>query len=494
MIAKVVGGVVRSSIYRRVDLYLEERPTLRLALAVGLLSALGLGTGFAVGRAPLPLAGGLAGALALFCIVQEPRLGVFATVLVIALLPFGVVPLPLGGVQFTFLDVTLGVTLVLWLTRVAFLPEQRLYVTWVGGLVLLFAGLTAVGFVNGLGYGISATNVRLYAKSIVSILFFFTVLNCLRTLSDVRWLLGVLIGAGALAGAIGAGLYALSPERAASLLSQLGPLGYPVGGEVIRYLAESDRVRAVGTSIDPNFFGALLMICGVLAATQLPAPKPLCNRLLLLMALAPTGLGLLLSLSRSSWMGFAGGIAFVAALRYRWLWLLIVPSLAAAVLGVVPGLGNYVGHLLAGFLAQDRATLMRLGEYKDALNLIAAYPWFGVGYGEAPSPDTYIGVSSVYLLLAENAGVITVAAYVAAMVGLFAHCLPVALGRGDNRVAGLVLSCLACVFAALVAGIFDHHFVNIRVPHILALFWLCAGAAVLLTRLQQEQARSREET
>lgn len=494
MISRFVATAQSSPTWRHAVLFLEQRPTVRLGLAMAILTASGLATGLAVGRAPLPLAAGLAGALALFALVQEPRIGVYATVAVAALLPFGVIPLPLGGVQFTFLDATLILTLFLWLARVMLLPGQRLHVTWVGGLVLLFVGFTAVGFVNGLDYGIPAANVRLYAKSVVSILFFFTTINCLRSPNDVRWLLAVLVAAGALAGAIGVGLYALSAERAISLLSLLGPLGYPTGGDVLRYLAESDRIRAVGTSIDPNFFGAMLMVCGVFAATQVPAPKPLVPRLFLVAALGPIGLALLLSLSRSSWVGLAAGIVFVALLRYRRLWLLIVPAAAAVVLDIVPGLGNFTGHLLAGFIAQDRATLMRLGEYKDAFNLIAAYPWFGVGYGNPPSPDTYIGVSSLYLLLAENAGLVGLAAYLAAVVGLFVYCLPVALGKGDELVSGLVLSCLACVFAALVAGIFDHHFVNIRVPHILALFWHFAGLAVLLTRFAPERSRAEEGT
>ena len=38
---------------------------------------------------------------------------------------------------------------------------------------------------------------------------------------------------------------------------------------------------------------------------------------------------------------------------------------------------------------------MRLGEYRDALRLIAAYPWFGVGFGAAPEIELYIAASSM---------------------------------------------------------------------------------------------------
>ncbi|MHB1131299.1 MAG: O-antigen ligase family protein [Chloroflexota bacterium] len=468
----------------------------KLALSIGLLAltCAGLALGLLVGRYPLPVAGAIAGLLGFYAIVRDPRTGVYAAVLISALLPFGVVPLPLPGVQLSFLESVLLITLFLWVTRVLCLPGQRLHLTPVGGLLLLFVGLTTVSLINGLPYGITSTNLRAYGKMVLGILLFLTVLNCLRDELDVRWLLIVLVAAGALAGIVGTLIYFLSPERAVAVLSALGPLGYPTGGEVVRYLAESDRIRAVGTSIDPNFFGALLMICVTIAATQLPATRPVVPRWLLVAALVPLLVALLLSLSRSSWMGVVAGVAFVALVRYRWLWWPLGLGALAAMLGVVPGVSAFTGHLLAGFQAQDRATLMRLGEYKDALQLIGNYPWFGVGYGSAPSVDTYVGVSSVYLLLAENAGLVGLAIYMLAVAALFVYALPPALRVGETRRGGMILSCLACIAGALVAGLFDHHYINPRVPHIVGLFWLCAALPTHLARLERERIACTEDS
>lgn len=453
------------------------------------LAALGLAVGFGLGRAPLPIAAGLVGVLAMYALLREPRLGVYGAALVIVLLPFAVVPLPWDGVQFTFLDVTLTLAILLWWLRLLFSPNQRLHITHVGGLVLVYLSITVIALVYSLGYGISLSNLRLFARSLLSAGVFFYLLNNLLSLREVRWLVLVVVGGGAVAAVLGIGVYLLPAERAITVLSALGPLGYPTGADVLRYLAESDRIRAVGTAIDPNFFGAVLMICAVLASSQAIAERPIAPRLFLSLALVPMGAALLLSLSRSSWVGYAGALAFVATVRYRWLWLLLMAGGLALLSGALPGTSSFAAHLWAGFLAQDKATLMRLGEYKDALNLIGTYPWLGVGYGNAPSVDTYIGVSSVYFLLAENAGLVGVGAYLLAMAGVFFYCLPAARRAQDPLASGLVLSCLACLFGALVAGIFDHHFVNIRVPHILALFWLCAGLAVSLSRAEREGGR-----
>ena len=62
---------------------------------------------------------------------------------------------------------------------------------------------------------------------------------------------------------------------------------------------------------------------------------------------------------------------------------------------------------------------MRFGEYKDALILIARYPFFGVGFTGVPDIDIYLGVSMLYLIIAENMGLIGLAIFVAILVGFF---------------------------------------------------------------------------
>ncbi len=56
---------------------------------------------------------------------------------------------------------------------------------------------------------------------------------------------------------------------------------------------------------------------------------------------------------------------------------------------------------------------MRFGEYKDALILIERYPLFGVGFTGTPDLDIYLGVSMLYLIIAENMGIIGLALFAA---------------------------------------------------------------------------------
>src|SRR5204863_28869 len=137
---------------------------------------------------------------------------------------------------------------------------------------------------------------------------------------------------------------------------------------------------------------------------------------------------LLLTRSRGSWLGLAAGLAALAALRYRRLAIPLAGG-AALLAGLAPAGLSPAAHLLTGFQAGDRATQMRFGEYKDALILIGQYPWLGVGFGNAPSLDLYVGVSSAYLLLAEQAGLLRLAAYQPAGIATYARELLGALAR-----------------------------------------------------------------
>lgn len=462
----------------------------RAATLVTLATAfvLGLGGGYAVAGSPVAVSGGLLAILALLAIVQQPQAGLYLAVAVITLVPFGVAPLPLGGFQVTFLELALGLTLALWLLRSLLAPDQQIVVTPVGLLLVVFIAITAVAFANGTNYGFSAADLRQYAKAVLAMAAFFLVLNCLRDARDHRRLLAVLVGGGAIAAILGIAIFLLPREQALAVLNGLGPLGYPTGPGLLRFHVESERLRAVGTSIDPNSFGALLMTVGVLTLALALTPQPVIRRRWLVLALAPLVVGLLFSLSRSSWVGAVAGVCFILALRYKWFWPLLLLGAVAAVavyvfalevyLQRVPVLGPYIGHLFTGLRAGDQATLMRLGEYKDAFRLISIYPVLGVGYGAAPSVDLYVGVSSLYLLLAENAGLLGLGAYILAVAGIFVYTLRAAWPRRGAGTAWAAIGALGALVGALTAGVFDHPFINPRFAHLVALFWLFAGLAV----------------
>lgn len=412
-------------------------------------------------------------------VLARPLVGVFGTIGLLYLLPFGVNPVPLGSFHPTFLDISLSVTLWAWMLRVLSRQERALVLSPVGAPLLLFLGLAVVALLFGVTL-ISAERLRLFFKMVNSILFFFTIINVLRFRREVETAArAVVLGAGA-AGALALALYLLPTSASLRLLTSLGWLGYPTRDGVLRYIADTSVLRAVGTAIDPNLLGGMLMIALPLLAGQLVDRQPILPRVLLGAVLLAAAAALLLSYSRSAWLGALVGLLTLGVFRYRNL--LLYGGLALVLLMVVPQGGAFVERFRSGLLFADRAAQMRLGEYNDALNLVAQYPAFGVGFGEAPKLDLYVAASSIYLLAAEQMGLIGLAGFIL-VLGVFFWTAyrhrDVAEARG---LGGIQTGALAGVLGAASAGLFDHYFFNLQFPHTVALFWLFVGLATAATR------------
>jgi hypothetical protein len=78
-------------------------------------------------------------------------------------------------------------------------------------------------------------------------------------------------------------------------------------------------------------------------------------------------------------------------------------------------------------------------------------------------------------------------------LGVFVATVGTVLGRSlqtrlaqPTILAGILPAYQAAMAAALVAGLFDHYFFNLRFPHMVGLFWLLLAALVVATRLAPE--------
>ncbi|HLI28672.1 MAG TPA: O-antigen ligase family protein [Chloroflexota bacterium] len=447
-----------------------------------LLAALGLSAlgGVAlVALSPLVVFAALAGVGLVGLMLRWPQAVLLAFVAVVSLLPFGVVPVRLG-VQFTLIDLILALGLLVAVLRVLY-RETPLVSTPISGLLLLFIGLAGVSFTLGSSFAFSSDLVRYFLKLVNSLLFFFTVVHLVRERRQLDQLAGALMVCGALEAAIAVGLYFLPRDTAVQLLSALRPLGYPSGPEVLRTRPGTDILRAIGTSIDPNLLGGLLMMAATLTIGQLLAPRPLLPRGLLL-GLAGTQLvGLALTESRAAWVGLAVAVLFLGTFRYRRAWLLA--ALGGLGLAFSPQGNRVTTRFLEAFGGEDPATALRLVEYRTAIDLIREYPWFGVGFGAGPNVELFLGVSSLYLLIAEEMGLIGLAVFLAMLAVLLVRGLRGQAALRTPVAQGLALTLLSCVAAALASGLFDHYF--FRFPHSLALFWLYAALLWLAVALPE---------
>ncbi|MBK9711638.1 MAG: O-antigen ligase family protein [Kouleothrix sp.] len=472
---------------------------------VGLLAVvLGLAGGATVAFGPVWAGFAALAALALaYAMLRDTMVGLGIVVFVATILPFGTLPFK-AVITPNFLELALLGLMAVWLLRLLVQPEQRLELTPLGLPIVGFLGVTLFSFILGSNGSPDSLTLHNYFKFTLAVLFFFSIVNCVRTPEQARWAIRLLIVGGAISALLGLLLYALPNRTALQALVALGRIGYPTSGRVLRFVEDDPNgvERAIGLAVDPNSYGGMLALVGALAVVQAVAERPLLPRRWLIGMAGLMALTVLLTQSRGALGGLAVGALYAATLRYRKLWWPVAGALALAVgLYVLFGVGEaFVGRVTAGVQFADQANQMRLAEYRNAVAIIGTYPVFGIGFGRAPDLNLVAGVSSIYLALAERTGLVGLAAFLTIAGAFFTRsirAMRAAFGSADReageRRGGALLGLQAAVAAALAVGVLDHYFFNIEFSHMVALFWGTIGLALAL-ETQNDERRTMNET
>ncbi len=444
------------------------------AVAGGLILAFG---------GPIVAAAVLLALLAALIVLRDIEIGFWGVIAVVCLLPFATLPFKVV-ITLTFLDLALGAVVGVWVLRLVTGQQTKIANSPVTMPLVIFILVAIFAFIFGLPNGpLTSQLLRKFAELLLSLGFVIVIVDYCRHWTTLERLVRVVILAGAAAGAIGIGLWLLPEELANELLNMLARIGYP-GGWVIRYIEENPDLseRAIGTSVDPNVFGGLLVLIGSLAAPQLVAKRPIFPRWLTIILFGFIFLALILTFSRGAFLALVAGLGFVAMLRYRNL----IPYIlgAGVVLLLLPIAQEYLIRLVDGFTGADLATQMRFGEYRDALTLIGRYPVFGVGFAGSPDIDLYLGVAMVYLTIGQQMGVLGLLAFFAVIGTVFGYAYLNRHVFAENELLDPIwLGLHAAVFSGLVAGIFDHYLFNLEFLHAVTIFWMLLGLAVAATRL-----------
>lgn len=443
---------------------------------IGLLLALG---------GPLVAAGAVLGALAALYILTNIHAALYGIIAVTALLPFGTFPVRIGFTP-TLLDAAIGAFLLVYLLQWATGRRRSFRMTPVHGLIALYIGWLILAFILGLGHSRpTSTNLRQFAEMILSISLVFVLVDLLRDPAALRRLVLIILAAVVTQAAIALVLYALPDMTAERTLVRLARIGYPDGG-VIRYIEDNpdEAERAIGTWIDPNALGGFLAVGAVIIAPQVLARRPLLrSRWIAWGALGIVAVALLLTYSRASMLAFASGLFFISLFRgYRGFLALLVLGVGLTLM--LPQTQGLVERFIEAFTATDLATQMRLGEYGDSFELIARYPVAGVGFTGSPDIDLYTDVASMYLIMANQIGIVGVALFACVMIGVFIYgwrAFPSA--QGDPELGAIHLGFHAALLALLINAVADHFYFRLDFHASITLFWLVTALALASSRL-----------
>ncbi|MCL4544018.1 MAG: O-antigen ligase family protein [Chloroflexi bacterium] len=461
----------------------QPRPHVLVTL-IGALAAL---IGGALIGAVSPILGSIAVIATLVGIVVliNDEVTVLAVVLTITLLPFATLPINVG-LSPTFLDSLCGLLLLRWLARRVNPRWPASPSTPVDWVVWLWLGIALIALLAASGRApLTGDTLHTFVKIVLATLLFFFVVDVIRTRDQFIRLVAIFCFSTTVAALGGLFLYFIHPSTANRILKYLGVLHYPTSGDVLRYRVDFNHAeRAISTSIDPNVFGGLLMVANLLLVGQLFARKPLWDRRLSMIALVPMMLTQLLTYSRSSWVGLFIGLVTLGVLRYRKLLLLGI--IAAILFLSLPVTHRFSRQLVSGLEAKDQAAAMRLGEAKDALRLISVYPTLGVGFGGSPDINFYVGVSNIFLLMAEEMGIIGLAVFALVLLILFIWML-YSLPRMLDPPLQDVLAGLIGVFMAIgAAGMLDRYFFSFQSD--IGLMWMLFALMFVCGRIGRQPA------
>ncbi|MFN3706343.1 MAG: O-antigen ligase family protein [Thermoflexales bacterium] len=453
------------------------------ALLVCVLVGVGVGAAVTLTN-PLWLIAGLAGVLVAAWALADARRSLWLLLAVVALLPRFTLPLRLGFTP-TFLDLALIGLLAAWgAHQLGPQPRMRLMGHVIALPLSAMVVIALVTFILGVPNGaLTPMVLRRFAElalSLVAVPVLMAIFREPELLADAGR--GIVL-LGALSALIGIVLYFVPDDWAIRALSALRPFGYPTGPGVLRFIRDDPALmqRATGLWIDPNAFGGWLMVAGAFALPQVLSRQPLLPRAAAWLALGAIVLALALTVSRAAMLGLAVAAAALGLLRYRRALLLVV--LGALAMLTLPQTRELVAHFAEGFAGRDLATQMRFGEYKDALRLIARYPLFGVGFVGTPDVDLYLGVSSMYLLIAQQTGLVGLMTFTALVLAALVSSVRFVWRNGlSDATLTVLLGAQGALLGVLFTGVFDHYFFNIDFHNAVIVFCLVIALATARPR------------
>ena len=415
------------------------------------------------------------------------ELALLSTIVIYSLIPFGTLPFKFILTP-TFLDITIAtVYLVFFLQRLK--NDRRPLISTPAHIpIIIFIMLSVLSFVLGSSNTLIGPNLlRKFVGYILNISMALIIVDQVHNRYILKRIIRIILLSGFAAAILGIGLYFAPRNLSELILNYLSVFNYP-SGNVLRYIEDNpaNPLRAIGTSVDPNIFGGLLAIVAALLVPQITSSKPIFKQkftsMLMLFVIITS---LLLTYSRTAMSALLASMIFVAVIKNRKV-LWIISAMIILIL-FLPLSQQYVSHFTDAIKGQDLATSMRLGEYKDALILISRYPAFGVGFGGTPDIDIYLGVSSAYLLLSEQVGLIGFTSFVIIITSVFVWGIKHRSASLTNKdLSSQWLGIYGALVATTIIGVFDHYFVNLDFQSSQTCFWVIVGLALSVTRISQE--------
>ena len=367
---------------------------------------------------------------------------------------YGRMSLYIGDIIFILL---LGLAIIVWLRERG---ASRVYF-WPALCLIIFTAWCWIGVLWSVEPGVSAY----FAARITQWLALLAVIAVLKP--SFNLIISSIIAIGVTQTLLGIFQFGTGEVIASKWLGMAAQSAAELGSSVVETSA-GRWLRAYGSLPHPNMYGGFIAIA-LLAVVYLASRMKRWSSPWLLVLLLFLGEGLVMSFSRSSWIGLIFGALFLVALAWREKPALRKIIIAVCLLVSVFALNFLLEPALfiTRFSASGRLEAQSFAERGDqinmALNAIGQHP-LGLGIGGytawlmeiLPAAPAYVyqPVHNIYALIWAEIGLVGIALFIALIVFILqAH------RKIRYRQAGAYY--LSGLFALLAIGIFDHYLLTL---------------------------------
>ena len=364
------------------------------------------------------------------------------------------------------------------------------------GIAFLIHALTTSGFkirLEGVGLGLLVLltlllissllsfavlgSLKVWAMYFVFIMFYFVVINTVRTREQLYGLLKIFVLSGALVAAYGLMQYVFGWTTSNAWIDET--------------MFEEDTMRVYSTLANPNVLGEyLLLVLPVCAVMFVKYKANTWAKWVYLAIFGVLGLCLVLTQSRGCWIGFMiSAVIFVTFYEGR-LWGLI-PLLLCALPFIVPE--TVIDRMLSVGNMEDSSTSYRVYIWMGTLGMLKTYWLGGIGMGEAAFSRVYPFFSynaivaphshNTFLQLTVEAGIGALILFIIIQLVFVKKMASVyRLGAKKSWSSTASLALASGVIGFLAQSMFDYTFYNYRV---MALFFMVMAMGVALKYIKE---------
>ena len=271
-------------------------------------------------------------------------------------------------------------------------------------------------------------------------------------------------------------------------------IGIPVLASQVDVSIDSNLVGRVYSTIGNanNYAELLVMFLPFFVATFLNSKK-IVHKVFYTIIMIPCLISLLLTYSRSSWIGLVVAVGMFIMLK-KWR---LIPVFGLIGLAIFPLLPITITRRIMTIFSGDSSTNMRFIIWKQTVPLIKDYWVTGIGLG----PDVFIEMMknyqtirkavhahNIFLQILVETGILGLVSFLALKVHLFKQTVTVVLNKKiDMAYKNHIIAAISSIFGLLVVALVEYIWHEHR---IMLIYWLMVGLLIASLRNANEAFRS----